>query len=174
MRTIDQKREVVSGPDAPSGSRGQPLTWVLFWISLGRLNVRQNLFGVAVRLNVLEDVGDFALRADQERSPGDAHHLLAIHVLLFDHTELVSDGLVLVGEKRVRQFVLVLEFLLSGRCVGRDAEYGNAGPGELSICVAEPARFYGSTGGIGFRIEEEDDRFAAKLLQLDRVSTLIR
>jgi hypothetical protein len=136
--------------------------------------VRQNLFGVTVGLHVLEDVGDLALRADQEGGTGDAHHLLAIHVLLLDDAELVGDGLVLVGEESVRQFVLVLELLLGGRCVGRDAEYGDAGPGEFCVCVAEPARFYGSTGGIGFRIEEEDNRFAAKLLQLDGVSILIR
>ena len=134
----------------------------------------QHLFGVAVRLHVLEDVRNLALGSDQEGSTGDAHHLLAVHVLLLDDAELVGDRLLLVGEERVRQFVLILEFLLGGRRVGRDAKHGNAGSGELCICVAEPARFYGSTGGVGFRIEEQDDRFAAKLLQLDGVSILIR
>ena len=136
--------------------------------------MRQHFFGVAVGLHVLEDVGDFAVGADEEGGTGDALHLLAVHVLLFDHAELVGDGLIFVGQERVRQLVLVLELLLGGRCIGGDAEYRDSGPGKLAVCVAEPARFYGSTGGIGFRIEEEDDRFAAKLLQLDGVSILIR
>ena len=138
------------------------------------LDVGQHFFGVAVGLYVLEDVGDLAVRADEEGGPGDAHHLFAIHVLLLDDAELVGNGLVLVGEEGVGQLVLVLELLLGGGCVGGDADYGDPGPGKLAVCVAEPARFYGSTGGIGFRIEEEDDRFAAKLLQLDRVPILIR
>jgi hypothetical protein len=141
---------------------------------LRRFDVGQHFFGVAVGFYVLEDVTDLAVGADKEGGTGDALHLLAIHVLLFDDAEVVGHCLILVGQERVGQFVLVLKFFLGGGRVGGDAEYGDAGPGKLGICVAEPARFYGSTGGIGFRIEEEDDRFAAKLLQLDGVSILIR
>ena len=74
----------------------------------------QHFFGVAIGLHVFEDVGDFAVGADEEGGTGDALHLLAIHVLFFNHAELVGDFFVLVGQERVRQLVLVLELLLGG------------------------------------------------------------
>ena len=136
--------------------------------------MRQHFFGVAVGLDVLEDVGDFAVGADEEGSAGDALHLLAVHVLLFDHAKLVGDGLVLVGQERVRQLVLVLELLLGGRRVGGDAEYGDSGSGKLAVCVAEPARFYGSAGRVGLGKEEQHHRLAPQLLQRHHLAVLVR
>lgn len=119
---------------------------------------------MAVGFYVFENVGDFAVGADQERGSGNSHHFLAVHVLFFHYAELVNDGLVFIGEEGVRKFVLVFEFLLGGGSVGGDAEYGDSGLGEFAVCVAEPARFYGSTGGVGPGVEEQDYGLAAKLL----------
>ena len=143
-------------------------------LSLRTLHIPQHFFGVPVRFHVLENVRDLSVRPDQECGTGDTQHFLAVHVLFLDHAELVGDCLVLISQQRIGQLVLVLELLLGGRCIGRDSEYGDSGPGQFAVCVAEPARFDGSTGGIGFRIEEQDNRLAAKLLQLDRVPILIR
>ena len=134
----------------------------------------QHLFGVAVGLNVFEDMGDFAVWADQESSPGDSHHFFAIHVLFLDHIKLFGNCFILIGKERVGQLVLVLEVLLGRGGIGGDAKYGYAGPGEFAVCVAEPARFYRSTGCVGLRVEEQDHGFPAKLLQFHRVPILIR
>ncbi len=52
-----------------------------------------------VRLHVFEDVLDLAVGTDYERSPGNAHHLLAIHVLFFHHAEGIGDLLFGVGKQ---------------------------------------------------------------------------
>jgi hypothetical protein len=65
----------------------------------------------------------------------------------------------------VGQVVLVLELLLFADSVGRDAVHGSAGLLDLGECVAEPARFNGSTGCVRLRIEEEDRGLAPQRLQ---------
>ena len=62
--------------------------------------------------------------------------------------------LVGIGEKCVRQVILLLELLLFFRCVGRDAQHHGTGLLYLFECVAEPARFYRSTGRVGLGEEE--------------------
>jgi hypothetical protein len=110
-----------------------------------------------------EDVGDLALSVDDEGGAFDAHYFLPVHVLLFDHAEGVADGLVGVGEKRIRKIVFLFELLLFGGGVGGDAENNGAGLLDLLECVAEPARFYGSTGGVGLGIEEQNHVLTAKI-----------
>jgi hypothetical protein len=69
--------------------------------------------------------------------------------------------------------VFVFEFLLLFRLVGRDSVYDGAGSGDLFKCVAEPARFYGSTGGISLGKEEEDHILAVQVLQGDGLAQLV-
>jgi hypothetical protein len=38
---------------------------------------------------------------------------------------------------------------------------------ELLFCVAKLGRFYRSTGGVGFGVEEEDDAFAPEVRERD-------
>jgi hypothetical protein len=57
--------------------------------------------------------------------------------------------------------------------IRRDAEQHGARFLNLSICVAEPARFYGSTGCVRLRIEEEDDDFAALVFERDFFSVRV-
>jgi hypothetical protein len=61
----------------------------------------------------------------------------------------------------IGKIVLVLELLLLANSVSRDAVNSGAGLLDLAECVAEPARFDGSTGRVRLRIEEEDRGFAA-------------
>jgi len=111
-----------------------------------------------------EDVGDLALSVDHEGGAFNAHHFLPVHILLFDHAEGVADCLVGVGEKRIRKIVFLFELFLLFRGVGGDAENDGAGLLDLLECVAEPARFYGSTGGVGLGIEEQNHVLTAKIL----------
>ena len=53
---------------------------------------------MAVGLVLVENVGDLAVRADEERSSLNAHDLFPVHVLFLDHAKGVADGLVGVGE----------------------------------------------------------------------------
>ena len=120
---------------------------------------------MAFGLHFGEDVGDAAVRADDEGSALNAHHFVAVHVLLFDHAKSFADLLIGIGEQGVRQVVLSLElFLFVGRISG-NAQNDRPGLLQFFIRVAEPARFDGSTGGIGFRIEEEDYGLPAKILE---------
>jgi hypothetical protein len=109
-------------------------------------------------------VGDLALSVDDEGGAFYSHHLLPVHVLLFDHAEGVADCLVWISEKRIGQVVFLFELFLFAGGVGGDAENDGAGLLDLLECVAEPARFYGSTGGVGLGIEEQNHVLTAKIL----------
>ena len=128
---------------------------------------------MALGLDLGKDVGDAAVGADNERGTLDAHHFVAVHVLFFDHAEGLTDLLVGVGEQGVGQVVLSLElFLLVGRISG-DAQNDRPGFLQFFVRVAEPARFNGSTRGIGFRIEEEDYGLPAKILERELLSVFV-
>ena len=129
---------------------------------------------MAVGLHVLEDLGDLAFSIDQERGARDALHLLAIHVLLFDHAKSFTQLLLRVGEQMVGKVILLLEFFLRGRSIGGNAVDGEAGLLEFLECVAEPARFYGSTGCVSLGIEEQDDVLPAKVFQAYDRTVLVR
>jgi hypothetical protein len=120
---------------------------------------------MAVGLHVLEDFGDLAFTIDNERGARDPFHLLAVHVLFLDHAESFADLFVGVGEQVVRKLVFFFKFLLRSWSVGGNPQNGESGFLQFCICVAEPARFYGSTGSVGLGIEEEDDVLPAQVFQ---------
>ena len=128
---------------------------------------------MAIRLHILKDLGDLAFVVDQEGGAGDPFHLLLIHIFFFDHAEGFADFFVGVGEQVVGKLVLFLKFLLRSRSIGGNAQNGKPGLLQFCIGVAEPARFYGSTGRVSFWVEEEDDVLAAKLLKRDGVLVFI-
>jgi hypothetical protein len=93
-----------------------------------------------VGLQAVDHRGNPALRADDECSALNPHIFFAIHALFLQHAVFDGDGLVFIGQKRVGEIVFLLEFLLGGGLIGRNAEYGSAGFLDLRKCVAEPAR----------------------------------
>ena len=119
---------------------------------------------MAVGLDLFEDVLDLAVGANDEGGPGNAPDFLAIHVLFLHDAEGLGDFLVGVGEEAEGQVLAFFEFLLGFGRVGRDAEQHGTGLLNLSVGVAEPASFDGSTGSVGFRVEEENDGLAAHIL----------
>ena len=120
---------------------------------------------MAVGLHVLEDMLDLPFGPDEEGRPRNPHHLPAVHVLLFDHVELVGDLFFVVGKKRVRELLFFFKLLLGRRFIRRDAENYQAGFLQLCVCIAEPASLNGSTRRIRLGIEEQHHRLAPELLQ---------
>jgi len=129
---------------------------------------------VAFCFYFVEHANNLAVGADDERCALDAHYLLAIHVLFFDHPECIGDFLIHVGEQGIGQIVFILEFTLLVRRVGGDSQDHCAGFLQLAVCVAEPARFNGSARSVGLGIEEQHYRLPAQIFQFNRVAVLVR
>ena len=127
-----------------------------------------------LRLDLFENVLDLSVWTDEERGPGDAHHLLAVHVLLDQHT--VSDGYLFlgIGQQGERQALLVGEFFLRRRGIRGDAKQHGACLLNLFICVAEPASFYRSTGRVRPGIEKKNHGFAAQVFESYFFAVLVR
>jgi hypothetical protein len=128
---------------------------------------------MAFSLHFVEDVLNAAVGSDDERGAGDAHHFLPVHILLFDHAESVAGFLVGIAEQGVGQVVFVLKFLLPIYGIGGDAENDGAGGLDFLVCVAEPARFKGSTGGVRFGEKEENDGLAGEVLEHNLAAVLV-
>jgi len=67
---------------------------------------------VDVGLYLFEDVLDLTVGADDEGGTGDAHHLLAVHVLFLQDAEGDGDFFFGIGQQSERQGFLVSEFFL--------------------------------------------------------------
>ena len=101
--------------------------------------------------HVLVDLRDISLRVDEEAlPPRDAER--EIHAVALD------DLAVRVREERKGEAVLLRELLLRFDGVLRDADDGDVFR-VLRAFVTEGTCFDRSPGGVGFRIEEEDDTF---------------
>ena len=68
-----------------------------------------------------------SIRADHEGGPLHTCDGLAVHGLLLDQIEAIHDGLIRIGQQRVRQIVLLLKLLLRFDGVARDSQHHNAG-----------------------------------------------
>ena len=76
------------------------------------MQIGQHLLGMPVSLDVVEDVGNLAVRTDHKCNACDSFHLSSVHILFSDYAEGFADFLVGVGQQCVGQVVFVLEFLL--------------------------------------------------------------
>ncbi len=126
-----------------------------------------------IGLDSSNDGGDSAFGIDHKRSPLNAHVLSSVHAFFFEYVELFGGFFVHVGEQGVRQFVFIFEFFLGRRLIRRNAQHYGAGFLYLLECVAEPARFYCSTGSIGLGIEKQDQVLSAIIFQGDGLAFFI-
>jgi hypothetical protein len=111
---------------------------------------------------------DFAGLADKEGAANDAHEGAA-HELFFLPGAEFCDGLVGgVGKQRKIELVLGLERGLRFDGIGAHAEDSHAEFVELLLCVAKLGRFDGSTGGVGFGVEKEENALALEVSQGDK------
>jgi hypothetical protein len=121
--------------------------------------------GMFVRLQAADNRGDLSFRADDERGPVNTHVFPAIHALFLEHAIFDTDGLLHIRQKRIGEIVFFLELLLGRRLIGGDAEHNSASPLDFLECVAEPARFNGSTGRVGLGVKEQDHVLSAIVFQ---------
>jgi hypothetical protein len=118
---------------------------------------------VALRFDVIPDVFELAVRADQKGTADDSEErpsqesLHAARAVGFDSFQIC------VTEKIEIEFLLGFEAGLGFDSVAAHAENDHAQLIELLFCVAKLGRFDGSAGSIGFWIEEEDDALAEKV-----------
>ena len=120
---------------------------------------------MALRFYFWEDAGDLSFFVDEECCAFNAHIFFTVHAFLFPDAEGFAELLVGIGEQVVGQIVFLFELFLFGRVISRNAKDDCAGFLDLFECVAEPARFQGSTRGVGFGIKEQDYELPGKILE---------
>ena len=118
---------------------------------------------MALGFNERPDFFDLAGLADEEGTADDAHERAA-HELFFLPGAEFRDGLVSrIGEQGKIDLVLGLEGGLRFDGIGAQADDGHTLLVEVFLCVTKLGRFYGSTGSVGFGIEEEKNALAFKI-----------
>ena len=102
---------------------------------------------MAIRLDVLKHLDDLPVRADEKRRAAHAH-VLAPHELLLPPNPIeLAHLLVFVGQERKGEVELLPEGGVGARRVGADTKNDGPGAGEAAVIVAEPASFFGASGG---------------------------
>ena len=113
------------------------------------------------------DFLDFSGFADEEGAADNAHEGAA-HELFFLPGAEFADGFVSgVAEQRKIEILLGLEGGLGFNGIGAHAEDGDAELVEVLFCVTKLGRFDGSTGGVGFGVEEEQDALAGEVFECE-------
>jgi hypothetical protein len=108
---------------------------------------------------------DFAGFADEKRAANDAHESAPHEELLLPGTE-GGDGFVVgIAEQRKIQLVLGLKGSLGSYKIGAHAKDVDLPFVELLLCVTKLGRLDGSTRGVGFGIEKEEDAAALEVLE---------
>lgn len=122
----------------------------------------ENVGRVAFGLDEGPDVLDFAGFADEEGTADDAHEG-AVHEMLFLPGAELLDGFVGgVAEQGEIEILLGFERGLGIDGVGAHAEDGDTELVEV-FCVAKLGRFDGSTGSVGFGVEEKENALAGEV-----------
>ena len=109
------------------------------------------------------DVLDFAGFADEEGAADDAHEGAAHELFFLPGAELLNGFVGGVAEEREIEILLGLEGGLGFDGIGAHAKNGDAVFVEIFFCVAKLGRFDGSTGSVGFGVEEEEDALAGEV-----------
>ena len=115
----------------------------------------------------IPDFLDFALGIDEEAAANDAEKRTAEE--LFHAARAVSFNRfqIRIAEKIEIEFVLGFEAGLGFYGIAAHAENDGVELVELLLCVAKLGRFDGSTGGVGFGKEKEDDAMATEVGERD-------
>src|SRR5579872_7155886 len=108
---------------------------------------------MSVHLHVVPTSGHLALRVDEVRRANDAHERPSVHRLLLPDPVLLGGGVILVGEQRKGEVVLLSEGSLARLVQDADAEDRRLAGLKLWQVVAEGAGLFGATGSVVLRIE---------------------
>jgi len=123
--------------------------------------------GMAFGFDEGPDVFDFAGLADEEGAADDAHERAAHKLFLLPGAELLDGFVGGVAEQGEIEAMLGLEGGLGLHGIGAHAEDGHAELVENFFCVTKLGRFDGSTGSVGFGVEEEEDTLAGEVFERD-------
>jgi hypothetical protein len=128
---------------------------------------------VAFCFDVVPDVFEFSVRADEKRAANDAEKrfaekfLHAARAIGFDRFQ------VRIAEEIEVEFLLGFEASLRFHGVAAHPEDDHSQLVELLFCVAKLGRFGRSTGSVGFGIEEENDAFAGEVRERNFVAGVV-
>lgn len=127
----------------------------------------ENGGGVAFGFDEGPDVFDLAGFADEESAADDAHEGAAHELFFLPGAELLDGFVGGIAKQREIEIVLGLEGGLCFDGIGAHAEDGHAELVEIFFCVTKLGRFDGSTGSVGFWVEEEEDALAGEVFEGD-------
>src|SRR6185437_5104920 len=104
----------------------------------------------------------------QERAALDPEVVPAVQALFLNDIEQSAERLLLVGEQREWQLLLLREAIVRADTVTRDAHHHDARLAEGRVPIAEVLTFPGATGSHVLRIEIQHQLFARRILQSPR------
>src|SRR5579875_3886369 len=128
---------------------------------------------MSLRFHLRKHLHELLVRPNQECSPLNSDHFLAIHIFLFQYVKLLADLLVHIGEQGIRQIILLLELTLGLHRVPRDAKHHGTRFLQLFECISEAARLNGASGRIGFRVKKQHYGLARKIAQVNSLVMVI-
>jgi len=119
--------------------------------------------GVALGFDEGPDVFNFAGLADEEGTADDAIVGAAHELFFLPGAELGDEFVIGVAEQWEIEILFLLEGGLGFDGIGAEAEDGHLELVEIFFCVTKLGRFDGSTGGVGFGVEKEEDALAGEV-----------
>jgi hypothetical protein len=119
--------------------------------------------GMAFGFDEGPDMFDFGVGADEERAADNAHGGAAHELFFLPGAEFGDEFVSGVGEQGEIEILLGPEGGLGFDGIGAEAEDGHVEHVEIFFCVTKLGRFDGSTGRIGFGVEEEEDALAGEV-----------
>ena len=141
---------------------------------LKRLGGGQDLFGVAVDPDLRPDAGDPAVRPDQHRHANNAHEGPAVHGFLAPGAVGLEHLVGLVREQGDRELVLLLERILGLDRIGRNPDHFGSGLGKSRPKLRKRDQFPGAAGGVGLRVEVQDEFAALEIGEGDAAAAIAR
>ena len=93
--------------------------------------------------------------------------LFAVHLFEFDDVEKLTNGFVFVGNQLEIEILFGFEVLLGAQAIPGDTDDHGVGRIEGGFAIPKIAAFGGAAGRTGFRVEVDDDLFAAQCRQRD-------
>jgi hypothetical protein len=119
--------------------------------------------GVAFGFDEGPDVFDFAGYADEEGTADNAHEGAAHELFFLPGAEFGDEFVSGIAKQGETEILLGLEGGLGLDGIGAEAEDGDVELVEVIFCVTKLGRFDGSTGSVGFGVEEEEDALAGEV-----------
>src|SRR3984893_17941733 len=122
--------------------------------------------------DLVPPTADGARSVDQKGGALDAHIFAAVHAFLDPHAVFLARVPAGVGGENERQPVLLLELVVRGYRVLRNADDHRTGPAIIREGIAEAASLGGAARGVVLRVEIEHHLLALELRQGDAARTI--